>query len=99
LTRGEPSHDVDQDDRVLGVEGSTAQGRGRRAALYPAEYEKPTGLTDEAGTIVAAHSLIPDAVFHAFATLAVLMTPDLPLSRRQHEMINTVVSALNRCHY
>ena len=68
-------------------------------ALYPSEYATPTGVTDEAGSIVASHSLIPDALFHAFATFGVLMSPDLPLTRRQHEMITTVVSLTNRCHY
>ena len=52
-----------------------------------------------AGSIVASHSLIPDASFHAFATFGALMSPDLPLTRRQHEMITTVVSVINRCHY
>ena len=37
--------------------------------------------------------------FHAFATFGALMSPDLPLTRRQHEMITTVVSVTNRCHY
>jgi hypothetical protein len=68
-------------------------------ALYPLEYAQPTGITDEAGGIAASHSLIPDALFHAFATFGVLMAPDLPLTRRQHEMITTVVSVTNRCHY
>lgn len=68
-------------------------------ALYPAEYAVPTGVTDQAGSIVASHSLIPDALFHAFATFGALMSPDLPLTRRQHEMITTVVSVTNRCHY
>jgi AhpD family alkylhydroperoxidase len=27
------------------------------------------------------------------------MAPELPLHRRQHEMIATVVSVTNRCHY
>jgi AhpD family alkylhydroperoxidase len=27
------------------------------------------------------------------------MSPELPLTRRQHEMITTVVSVNNRCHY
>jgi len=31
--------------------------------------------------------------------LGALMSPDLPLTRRQHEMITTVVSATNRCRY
>lgn len=71
----------------------------RERALYPAEYAQPTGVTDEAGSIVASHSLIPEALYHAFATFGVLMSPDLPLTRRQHEMITTVVSVTNRCHY
>jgi hypothetical protein len=68
-------------------------------AFYPIEYAQPTGITDEAGSIVGSHSLIPDALFHAFATFGVLLSPDLPLTRRQHEMITTVVSVTNRCHY
>ena len=71
---------------------------GQRA-IYPAEYALPTGITDDAGSIVASHSLIPDALHHAFSTFGVLMSPELPLTRAQHEMIATVVSAVNRCHY
>jgi hypothetical protein len=69
--------------------------------LYPAEYAAPVHPTAEGGSsqIVASHSLIPEALHHAFATFGVLMSPELPLTRRQHEMITTVVSVLNRCHY
>ncbi len=68
--------------------------------LYPAEYETPVHPTaDGPSSIVSSHSLIPDALYHAFATFGVLMSPDLPLSRRQHEMITTVVSVTNRCVY
>lgn len=69
--------------------------------FYPVEYATPVHLTADGETagIVASHSLIPDALYHAFATFGVLMSPDLPLSRRQHEMITTVVSVTNRCHY
>ena len=67
-------------------------------ALYPPEYAQPTspdrGVDDG---IVSSHTLIPDALHHAFATFGVLMSPDLPLTRRQHEMITTIVSATNRC--
>ena len=66
--------------------------------LYPKEYARDPG-DDGATTIVATHTLIPEALHHAFATFGVLMSPDLPLTRRQHEMITTVVSATNRCHY
>jgi alkylhydroperoxidase family enzyme len=66
-------------------------------ALYPKEYERKPG--DESESIVSTHTLIPDALYHAFATFGVLMSPSLPLTRAQHEMITTRVSALNRCHY
>ena len=69
-------------------------------ALYPKEYATPVHPTgDGTSGIVASHSLIPDALYHAFATFGALMSPDLPLSRRQHEMITTVVSVTNRCVY
>lgn len=70
-------------------------------ALYPIEYAEPVHPTPDGETsgIVASHSLIPPALHHAFATFGVLMSPDLPLSRSQHEMITTVVSLANRCHY
>ena len=68
--------------------------------LYPKEYATPVQPTgDGTSGIVASHSLIPDALYHAFATFGVLMSPELPLSRRQHEMITTMVSVTNRCRY
>ena len=66
--------------------------------LYPKEYARDPG-DDGSSSIVSTHTLIPDALYHAFATFGALMSPDLPLSRRQHEMITTRVSAVNRCHY
>ena len=83
----------DQDDELR-------RAREAQQALYPAEYAQPTHPhhADTDG-IVASHSLIPDALRYAFATFGALMSPDLPLTRRQHEMITTVVSALNRCQY
>jgi hypothetical protein len=68
--------------------------------LYPKEYSQPVHPTaDEMSGIVASHSLIPSALEHAFATFGVLMNPELPLERRHHEMIATVVSVTNRCRY
>jgi len=62
-------------------------------SLYPKEYATPVFAADEGVSgIVASHSLIPEALYHAFATFGVLLSPDLPLSRRQHEMITTAVS-------
>jgi hypothetical protein len=69
-------------------------------ALYPIEYATPVFPTNDGPSgIVASHTLIPEALHHAFATFGSLMSPDLPLSRRQHEMITTVVSVTNRCFY
>ncbi len=72
-----------------------------QSGLYPIEYASPVHPTSDDGTsgIVASHSLIPGALFHAFSTFGVLMSPELPLTRSQHEMIATMVSVTNRCHY
>jgi hypothetical protein len=67
---------------------------------YPEEYASPApkaSLIDE--SIIDSHTLIPDALYHAFMTFSALMSPDLPLERRQHEMIATMVSITNDCHY
>jgi hypothetical protein len=69
-------------------------------ALYPMEYATPVHPAEGGGSeIVASHTLIPQALYHAFATFGALMSPDLPLQRRQHEMIATMVSVTNRCVY
>jgi uncharacterized peroxidase-related enzyme len=70
-------------------------------SLYPPEYAErvPSAEKENAAGIVATHSLIPEALYHAFGTYGVLMSPKLPLTRRQHEMIATVVSRANRCQY
>ncbi len=72
-------------------------------SLYPSEYgqENPAlrnvnGSTD---SIVAAHSLLPDVMTHMMSAFGLLLSPELPLSRRQHEMIATIVSVKNRCFY
>jgi hypothetical protein len=68
--------------------------------LYPREYGRPSEHPALAGeSIVASHNLIPEALRHAFSTFGALMAPDLPLTRRQHEMIATLVSVQNRCFY
>jgi hypothetical protein len=83
----------DADERL--VEALHAQH-----GLYPVEYAAPAHPVDgDMAGIVASHSLIPGALRHAFSTFGALMSPDLPLTRAQHEMITTVVSATNRCSY
>lgn len=72
----------------------------RQRNMYPAEYAVPSspGNSGPAG-IVASHSLLPETLYHAFATYGTLLDPSLPLERRHHEMIATVVSVTNRCRY
>jgi hypothetical protein len=73
-------------------------------ALYPKEYGgdpipslvRPDGKSD---SIVAAHSIIPEAMRHMMTGLAVLLQPNLPLTRRQQEMIAALVSVENSCFY
>ena len=69
--------------------------------LYPIEYATPVHPTLDgvSAGIVESHSLLPDTLFHAFATFGTLLSPDLPLKRHQHEMIATLVSVTNRCFY
>ncbi|MGA7218734.1 MAG: hypothetical protein WBX38_10490 [Candidatus Sulfotelmatobacter sp.] len=84
---------------------SEADGTLRKAietqrSLYPKEYGDPVHPDESGGSsIVGSHTLIPEALYHAFGTFGALMSPELPLSRRQHEMIATMVSVTNRCVY
>lgn len=82
-----------------GDDAAVARARDMQRSLYPAMYGQagPPELLGE--SIVASHSLIPDALYHAFATFGALMSPALPLERRHHEMIATMVSVTNRCRY
>ena len=75
----------------------------RLRALYPADYavnvHTVTRADGQSDSVVAAHSLIPEAMSNMMGGFGVLLRPDLPLTRRQHEMIATVVSAQNSCFY
>lgn len=67
---------------------------------YPQEYATPVESASSINeSIVDSHTLIPDALYHAFSTFSALMSPELPLARRQHEMIATMVSVTNECFY
>lgn len=67
---------------------------------YPREYATPAAKASSINeSVMDSHTLIPDALYHAFMTFSALMSPDLPLERRQHEMIATMVSVTNECHY
>jgi len=51
--------------------------------LYPKEYATPVHPDESGGSTIVgiSHTLIPDALFHSFATFGALMSPELPLSR------------------
>ncbi|HND28890.1 MAG TPA: hypothetical protein PKY30_01465 [Myxococcota bacterium] len=71
---------------------------------YPAEYgppakdsKLPPSVARE--SIVASHALIPDVMYHMFAGFRAMLAPELPLSRREQELIAVVVSRSNECFY
>jgi hypothetical protein len=66
-------------------------------ATTPEEREVPAAVARE--SIVMSHTLIPEVMAHVFGAHAAMMAPELPLTRAQHEMIATVVSATNDCFY
>ena len=81
-------------------QGDAGEAHRKQRALYPKEYAVPTAPANSGKDgIVASHSLLPETLYHAFATYGTLLSPDLPLERRHHEMIATVVSVTNRCRY
>lgn len=73
--------------------------------LYPGEYgpsrrgERRLHPLVANDSIVLSHSLIPNALRHSFSAFGAMMDPNLPLARRDHEMIAATVSSLNRCFY
>jgi hypothetical protein len=80
--------------------GELLEMMGEVRATYPGEYGSVHPATlpvDE--SIIESHTLIPSAMKHAFLLLSSLMTDDLPLERRQHEIIATIVSETNDCFY
>jgi hypothetical protein len=81
-------------------EGPLKEAFLKQRSLYPQEYQQPSHPSKAgAESIIASHSLFPETLYHAFATYGTLLSPDLPLERRHHEMIATVVSVTNRCRY
>lgn len=90
----------------IGCDPKVMERLGRELApLMPSEYaperraERQVPEAVGRDNIVLSHTLMPDAMFHAFAHYGAMTSPDLPLSRAQHEMIATVVSATNDCFY
>jgi len=75
------------------------------STAFPPEYDQANRHLRQSPAIVnndsimLSHSLIPEAMEHIFRGYAAMLAPDLPLTRRQQEMIATTVAALNRCFY
>ncbi len=91
--------------KPINADEKLRQAMRQYKSLYPIEYRneveilKPMASREQGGSISDSHSLLPETLFHAFATLGTLLSPDLPLTRRQHEMIATTVSVINECFY
>lgn len=80
------------------AEGALKAALDAQDALYPPEYARDPE-DDGRTSVIATHTLLPEVLHHAFATYGALLAPELPLTRRQHELIATRVSALNRCRH
>jgi hypothetical protein len=82
-------------------DAAVAEAMLKQRALYPVEYATPVAAVDRGveASIVGAHSLLPEVMCHSFSAFGAMMAPELPLRRAQHEMIATMVSVTNRCHY
>ena len=82
-------------------DASVMEAMQKQRSLYPKEYATPVPSVDRGpeNGITGSHTLIPDALYHSFAAFGSMMAPELPLKRHQHEMIATMVSVTNRCHY
>ena len=90
--------------RLEGEAQAAAQAAVREAMTgYPPGYggRKSDRVPElvKNDSIINAHLLIPDALKHFFSGLKALFSPNLPLSRRQQEMIAVHVSRLNDCFY
>jgi len=71
---------------------------------FPASYSDGSADGDVppailADSIVLSHSIFPDIMQHMFVGIGKMMSDDLPLTRREHELIATVTSATNGCFY
>jgi hypothetical protein len=88
------------------TEGSEEVSRilGELRALLPGVYTDPESSQNlpepvASESIVRSHALLPQVMEPIFLAQARLMQSELPLSRREHELIASTVSALNDCFY
>jgi hypothetical protein len=89
---------IKTDGAVMATLGAELRKRyPREYATTPEERQVPAAVARE--SIMMSHTLLPRVMEPIFAAHAAMMAPDLPLTRAQHEMIATVVSAANDCFY
>ena len=89
---------IETDPAVMAALGAELRQRyPREYATKPEDRQVPDAVARE--SILMSHTLLPAVMEHMFAAHAAMMAPDLPLTRAQHEMIATVVSATNDCFY
>ena len=102
--RREGCHDLDSHRPAAEADAELKKIYETLYGMYPPEYH----TDDECGRAARREpataswrrtACCPTAMLHTFSTHATLIGPDMPLTRRQQEMISTVVSALNRCFY
>jgi len=73
-----------------------AEASGEVAAAYAQAADRATGRVAH---IFKVHSLNPRSLLAHRTLYRILMFGGSPLERYQREMIGTVVSAINDCHY
>lgn len=73
-----------------------AEAEAELAAAYEVCADPATG---RAANLMKVHSLSPQSMVDHRALYRTIMFGPSPLKRYKREMIGTVVSALNGCHY
>jgi alkylhydroperoxidase family enzyme len=87
----------DRPDRIAWIDVVPEErAEGLLAQLYEQERIPQTGRVDH---IMMIHSLHPETMRDHAQMYRTLMFGKGGLSRPEREMIGTVVSAVNRCHY
>jgi uncharacterized peroxidase-related enzyme len=72
---------------------------GEATGLLAEEYEAARGRAGKVFNIVKAMSLGPETLRASMGLYRVVMFGDSELSRAERELLATVVSSANDCHY
>ncbi len=91
--------DWENDPETKELLGADSMGNLPKEYSEPLEMFKDHELEDHPAAVVMAQTLIPKSLKHIILAFSALLSPDLPLSRRDHELIAATVSALNKTLY